>query len=43
MTVKFRPVCEKDFRAGMLCWCGGDLCHGRSGIGIAMDSAASVR
>jgi uncharacterized protein len=25
MTVKFCPACERYFRAGMLCWCGGDL------------------
>lgn len=25
MTVKFCPACERHFRAGMLCWCGGDL------------------
>lgn len=25
MTVKFCPACERYFRAGMLCGCGGDL------------------
>lgn len=25
MTLKFGPVCERYFRAGMLCGCGGDL------------------
>jgi hypothetical protein len=30
MTVKFCPVCERYFHAGMLCGCGGDL-GGESG------------
>jgi uncharacterized protein len=25
MTVEFCPVCERSYRAGMLCWCGRDL------------------